>query len=280
MQPREIPTWEFFNQDPAAAGPLSLGPLDKLAAGDRGAARLFIDALKGRSSVLDIGCGTGLPALYLAWHVDEMVAIDAAPSMVEAACDNAQRMKVTNVSFHVGGQDGLPFSDGAFDGASLCGVLESMDWEGVHRMMSEARRVLKPGARIATLDQDWQEVTRVKPPREATVRFERGRLMLQVVERSVSLHVERDTRYLVDPSSPTGQRIKAELAERTRVSTSLEAHELAPPEVLDAWYDEAAQFDAETLNHLMETYGFEETRVEAVPLWGGKVLFVTALKDA
>ena len=98
-EPRKVPMWQFFNDNVEASAPARLGRLDELCEGNQDAAQLFVDALRGCSRVLDVGCGTGLPSLYVAPHVDGFVGVDAAPNMVAAARRNASRLGLTNASF-------------------------------------------------------------------------------------------------------------------------------------------------------------------------------------
>ena len=268
--------WHFFDEHVEAAAPAILGRFEDLGPGDRKAAELFITALKGRRAVIDVGCGTGLPGLYVAPHVGRLAGVDAAPNMIVAARRNAERLRLANVSFHAGGPDGLPFHDAEFDGASLCGLLESMDWESVRRMLSEVRRVLEPGGRVAVLDRDWGHVLRARPPKESAVIRDGDRLMLRVVERCTAPGFERDTRYLVRPDSPSGRRLQTELGGKARTSTSMGPNDLKEEDVLDAWYDEGAQFDLETLSREMSAVGFSAVRVDSLPLWNEWVLFLTA----
>ncbi len=278
IRPRKVPMWQFFNQNVGAAGAVRLDRFEDLGAGDRKVAELFIAALKGSRAALDIGCGTGLPALYVAGHVGKVVGLDAAPNMIAAARQNAARLGIQNVSFQLGGAEGLPFGNEEFDGASLCGVLESMDWEGVQCAMRELRRVLEPGGRIAVLDRDWRYVIGSKPAREAHIRREKKHLVLQIVERTVSPHVEKDTRHLVGLNSPSGRRLKEELGDQNRAATTLSPDELKRGDILDAWYDQAAQFDARTLTELLAANGFHKIKADSLPIWKQQVLFLTAIK--
>ena len=48
--------------------------------------------------------------------------------------------------------------------------------------------------------------------------------------------------------------------------------------VLDAWYDEAAQFDENALTGLVVSAGFQGVELERLPVWGDGVLAVTAAR--
>ena len=77
--------------------------------------------LKAADKVLDLGCGIGGPARYLATMFGcSVTGVDLSPSFVEAAeyltarCGLADR-----VAFKVGDALHLPFDDGAFDAVFL-----------------------------------------------------------------------------------------------------------------------------------------------------------------
>jgi len=275
IKPRKVAMWDFFNAHPDAAGPVRPGTLEELHPGHRASVELFVEALKGRHRVLDIGCGTGQPALYVAPHVQELVAVDAAPNMVALARENASRLGFRNATFLVGGAEGLPFGDREFDGVSLLGLLESMDWQGVHGMMKEIRRVLEPGGSVAILEQDWQHVLQAKPLLSREVRRDGQRLILRVTKRSASPLLERNTLYSVNSGSPSGEALTRELGRQTRIETSIGPDDLDPEDVVDAWYHEGAQFDRQSLTELVSSYGFREIDIVLLPTW--QELFLTAL---
>src|SRR5215831_10781968 len=67
-----------------------------------------------RGSVLDVGCGTGDNALYLASKKFNVTAVDLANSAIEASKAKAIEKKLT-VDFRVGNVLSLPFEDCSFD---------------------------------------------------------------------------------------------------------------------------------------------------------------------
>jgi SAM-dependent methyltransferase len=278
IRPRRIQGWEFFNENTAVCDAVRPGGLAALGEWERTVVELFVGSLGGCCKVLDVGCGSGFPGLYVAPHVGELVGADAAPNMIAAARANAEKLSVKNASFQVVPPDRLPFSEGEFDGVAMCGLLESLDWESVPRMVGEAWRVLSPGGRLAALDQDWQDVLRRKPLEETEIRYENQRLILRHVRRRAPPHLEIDTRCLVDPQSTLGRRLKIELAGRTRAATKTDCEALDPADIRDAWYDESAQFDAQTLTDLFVSQGFGDVKLSALPLWNQSILFVTAVR--
>ena len=280
MNSRRVPGWKFFNDNVDVCDVVRPGGLAALEPDDRAVAEWFVRSLGGRRAVVDIGCGSGFPGLYVAPHVGQFVGVDAAPNMIVEAQKNQTELGVGNARFEVGKAENLHCHDGEFDGALLCGVLESMDWDCVARAIVEVRRALAPEGKVAILDQDWSEVMRARPPREATVRLCDGQFLLQLVERESSPGLERDTRYLVDRASPLGTWLSAELGERRGAHLTADDLSIDPDAVLDAWHDEVAQFDMEVLTDLVESAGFDEVVVERLPVWGDGVLVLTATRPA
>ena len=95
--------------------------------------------------VLDLGCGYGETAAWLALQGAMVEAIDISPEMVEVSRRLAQRAGVADrITFHVGPAEALRFDDVSFDAAFGHDVLHHLDLE---RARDELLRVLKPGAR-------------------------------------------------------------------------------------------------------------------------------------
>ena len=108
--------------------------------------------LKAGEKVLDLGCGIGGPARYLASMFGCHVAgIDLSPSFVEAAEYLTLRCGLGDrVTFKVGNALHLTFDDSAFDSVFLQHV--AMNIADRAALYAEIHRVLKPGGRFATYD--------------------------------------------------------------------------------------------------------------------------------
>jgi malonyl-CoA O-methyltransferase len=90
---------------------------------------------------LDLGCGTGRHALWLAGAGASVTAVDFSAGMMEKARakPGAERVRFLVHDLH----ERLPFSDGAFDRVVSGLVLEHLKDLGA--FFAESRRVLKPG---------------------------------------------------------------------------------------------------------------------------------------
>jgi ubiquinone/menaquinone biosynthesis C-methylase UbiE len=105
----------------------------------------LVDAQPGMR-ILDLACGPGNLSRRLAALVSpggEVIGIDLAPGMVELA----RAAAIPNARFEVMDMEQLTFDDGSFD-AATCG--HGLQFAGdLGQAMREARRVLRPGGRLA-----------------------------------------------------------------------------------------------------------------------------------
>ena len=102
--------------------------------------------------VLDLGCGIGGPARYLAATFGcKVTGVDLSPAFIDAATYLTARCALSDrVSFHVGDALHLPFEDAAFDTVFLQHV--AMNIENRLALYAEVRRVLTPGGQFVTYD--------------------------------------------------------------------------------------------------------------------------------
>ena len=101
-----------------------------------------------QSRVLDSGAGAGGAALELARRGHKVTAIDASSAMVARTKERASAMGLMIEALAMDGQD-LAFPDGSFDAAiSVLGVILFPD---AVRGLSELRRIVRPGGRIALI---------------------------------------------------------------------------------------------------------------------------------
>lgn len=100
--------------------------------------------------VLDVATGAGHTAFAFAPHVAHVVATDLTPGMLERAEALARRRGLANVAFEVADAERLPFDDASFD--LVVSRLGAHHFPDVARFLAEARRVLRPGGRLAIAD--------------------------------------------------------------------------------------------------------------------------------
>ena len=131
-----------------------LAPLDQFhTRGILATAELAADAgLEPSTRVLDLGCGIGGPARYLAATFGCMVTgVDLSPGFIDAATYLTARSGLSDrVTFQVGDALHLPFGEAAFDAVFLQHV--AMNIEDRTALFAEVRRVVTPGGRFVTYD--------------------------------------------------------------------------------------------------------------------------------
>ena len=109
-------------------------------------------SLDASARVLDLGCGIGGPARYLATTFGcKVTGVDLGPAFIDAARYLSDRCGLGDrVIFEVGDALHLRFDPGAFDVVFLQHV--TMNIEDRTRLYAEVRRILAPGGRLATYD--------------------------------------------------------------------------------------------------------------------------------
>jgi len=113
--------------------------------------------------VLDIGCGVGATACYLAKEYGcRVVGVDISEGMIEGARQRAIREGVEDqVEFRVADAQDLPFEDGLFDAVLVESVIAFIQDKG--RVMREMVRVTKEGAYVGLNEVTW---IKTPPPEE------------------------------------------------------------------------------------------------------------------
>ena len=118
--------------------------------------------IDGSTYVLDVGCGAGATASYLAkTYGCRVVGVDLREAMVALSEERAQKQGLTDlVEFRVADAQELPFDDATFD-AVLCESVASFV-EDKQRVVDEFARVVKPGGFVGLNEEIWLK----RPPPE------------------------------------------------------------------------------------------------------------------
>ena len=113
--------------------------------------RLVADTrLRSGMRVLDLGSGTGYPALLAAQTVGptgNVVGVDLAAQMLDAAKRKTSSLKLSNITFQTGDVTSLPFAKVSFDAVTTRFCL--MFLPEIPKAVAEIARVLKPNAWVA-----------------------------------------------------------------------------------------------------------------------------------
>jgi ubiquinone/menaquinone biosynthesis C-methylase UbiE len=102
---------------------------------------LELAELDDRTDFLEIGCGNGEVAKYIArYYIGDVIATDIDDGQISIAKKGAGSL--SNLSFRMADAKDLPFDDESFDVVISFGVLHHI--EGWQEALSEIKRVLKP----------------------------------------------------------------------------------------------------------------------------------------
>lgn len=93
---------------------------------------------------LDLGCGTGTLAIYLAQRAWNVVGIDFSPKAIALAREKAKRVGV-KIDFRVADVSRLDNLSGQFDFALDVGCLHGLDAAGRARYIEQLTRLMRPG---------------------------------------------------------------------------------------------------------------------------------------
>jgi SAM-dependent methyltransferase len=106
----------------------------------------FADIRAGER-VLDVACGTGVVAITAARRGAKVSALDLTPELLEVARENEKTAECGAIEWTEGDAERLPYPDGSFD--VVLSQFGHMFAPRPEVALSEMRRVLKPGGRIA-----------------------------------------------------------------------------------------------------------------------------------
>src|SRR6476660_2590727 len=126
----------------------SAGDYDRIAAGFRHEARVFVDrlALSPAFAVLDAACGSGNLTIPAAESGARVTGFDLVSELLDATADWAEREEVA-VHLDQGTVEELPYADATFDVVmSMFGVMFAARPE---RVTAELSRVTRRGGKVA-----------------------------------------------------------------------------------------------------------------------------------
>lgn len=261
-----VESWQFYEEMArdgaygdivAEEGQVALPPSLQMEAD------FFITQLRGRAAVVDVGCGLGFPSLLLAPHVGLLVGVDAAPTMVARLQVHAAEFGLSALHTARARANALPFADGSFDGAVLCGTMGSVTRP--QELLAELHRVLEPGGTVACLSEDFVDkmvADAGKPFRY--LRMDHSQLSLQVISYLREPYRICDHRYCIAQESALYGKLTAEHpgSHFWRAPTELRPGDLPPGAVVAIRYDEAIQFDPEMLTIAFASAGFRVRSLE------------------
>jgi SAM-dependent methyltransferase len=113
--------------------------------------------------VLDIGCGAGTNALWLAAHRFRVQGIDLAPAAIAAAERRGHR-RHSRAKFTVGSALSMPFRAGEFASALDSGCFHAIPLPDRTRYATEVARVIRPGGTLLLIWIAREETREYGPP--------------------------------------------------------------------------------------------------------------------
>ena len=150
--------WELVPEDP---GP----PPEHL--------REFVRSLGRADRVLDLGCGDGRLTAEL--DADDLSGADVSALALERARRRLPNARLVDLEPDAP----LPFEDGDFDLVLLAETLEHV--RDVQLLLSEVRRVLRPGGTLALTTPATRPLMRAPDPLSPHLRFFTGRSLARLV---------------------------------------------------------------------------------------------------
>jgi SAM-dependent methyltransferase len=126
--------------------------------------------LRPGAKVVDVGCGLGTAAIDLVRRVGPdgvVIGVDPSLTMIECA-----RRGVNGAGFEIGNATSLPLADGSLDAYRAERVFQWLADQPA--ALAEARRVLRPGGRVAIMDADHDGILLNASDRSLTRRIVHG----------------------------------------------------------------------------------------------------------
>ena len=156
-----------------------------------------------RARVLEVGCGTGTNAIWLAGRGFDVVAVDMSSKAIELATDKAAAAGVDSIRFRC--LDLIkepPVRDGSIDFVFDRGVFHSVSKESRAAYSERVYHALRPGGHWFSLCGNADERTEGRGPPRLTATE-----IVTVVERRFCLLELSASRFRRDETSALGWRI-------------------------------------------------------------------------
>jgi len=112
-------------------------------------------------AALDVGCGGGLLALWLADRTGHVVALDVSPAMIRLAQRRVNATERTNVAFVVGDAQVPPLAPGSFDLVISDTAIHDTT---VELSLPAMRALVRPGGRLVIRDIITHNPSRARSP--------------------------------------------------------------------------------------------------------------------
>ncbi len=145
---------EASGVDPEHLQPDDLAPVDEFHIGGREATAHAVAKmnLEAGAQVLDVGCGIGGAARYIAAQAGcRVTGIDLTPEFIEVARRLTELTGLDGkIAFECASALDMPFEDGAFDAALTLHVAMNIPERAA--LYGEIARVVKPGATLCVYD--------------------------------------------------------------------------------------------------------------------------------
>lgn len=103
--------------------------------------------LKRKARVLDLGCGGGRNAQFLAEEGCDVYGMDISPSAVEFCSGRLARFNLKG-TFIQGEMTDIPYEKGFFDGIVCVAALDHVTLTGARKAIQEIRRVKSPDSTV------------------------------------------------------------------------------------------------------------------------------------
>lgn len=145
---------------------------------------LKVMCLKKEDIMIDIGCGTGyftIPASEIIGPEGKVIGVDISEQMLDEVRKKIENQS-SNIELVLSDNVQLPIKDSLGTFALLSNVLHEA--EDMMVMLSEAKRILKPGGRIAIIEWEKREMP-MGPPIEH--RLHQNEILNMVMEAGFTM---------------------------------------------------------------------------------------------